>query len=81
MDFPSLKARQMLAVLEREPLAYRVAHQKGSHRTLESANGFPSLRFWAHDGVTLGPRVIREILIKKVGLSEEEAAKVLKGAS
>ena len=81
MDFPSLKARQVLALLGREPLAYRVSRQKGSHRLLESNNGYPPMRFWAHDGATLPPRAVREILTKKAGLSEEEAATLLKGGS
>ena len=34
--FPSMKARQLLAVLTRPPLRYRVVRQVGSHRRLES---------------------------------------------
>lgn len=33
-DFPSMKAKALLAVLMREPLGYRVTRQRGSHRTL-----------------------------------------------
>lgn len=71
----------MLAILKREPLAYEVARQKGSHRTLESRNGYPPMRFWAHDGKTLAPGAVREILVKKAGLDEEQAATLLKGGS
>jgi predicted RNA binding protein YcfA (HicA-like mRNA interferase family) len=71
----------MLAILKREPLAYEVTRQKGSHRQLESKNGYPGMRFWAHDGAILPPGVVREILVKKAGLTEEQAAKLLKGAS
>jgi predicted RNA binding protein YcfA (HicA-like mRNA interferase family) len=81
VDFPSLKAKQMLGILRREPLAYSIARQKGSHRVLWSRNGYPQVRFWAHDGATLPPGAVREILLKKVGLTEEQAAKLLKGAS
>ena len=43
-QFPSLKAKQLLAVLQREPLSYKVARQSGSHRRLE-APGRPSFSF------------------------------------
>jgi predicted RNA binding protein YcfA (HicA-like mRNA interferase family) len=79
--FPSLKAKQIMAVLEREPLGYSVTRQSGSHRQLKSRNGYPPIRFWAHDGATLARGVIREILCKKVGLSEDDALALLKGSS
>lgn len=79
MAFPALRARRMLAVLAREPLGYEVARQSGSHRKLVSRNGYPDLRFWAHDGATLAPGVVREILVKKVGLSEEDAHAAIRG--
>ena len=50
-QFPSLKAKQLLAVLQREPLNYRVARQSGSHRRLE-APGRPSFSFAFHDSAT-----------------------------
>jgi hypothetical protein len=40
-DSPSMKARDLLAVLMREPLAYEIVRQRGSHRRL-SAPGRPS---------------------------------------
>ncbi len=79
MGFPSLKAKRMLAVLCREPLGYGVVRQSGSHRQLASRNGYPPLRFWAHDGATLAPGVVREILVKKVGLSEDDAHAAIRG--
>lgn len=39
---PSLKAKRLLAVLERAPLSYRVVRQSGSHRRMESP-GYPAL--------------------------------------
>lgn len=75
--FPSIKARRLLAVLMREPLCYEVDRREGSHRTLKSARGYPELRFSFHDRVSLAPGMVRKILIKDVGLSEDEALKLL----
>ncbi|HET6447737.1 MAG TPA: hypothetical protein VFG31_01410 [Conexibacter sp.] len=47
-DFPSMKARRLLAILIREPLNYRVVRQTGSHRTLR-AQGRPRVLFAWHD--------------------------------
>jgi predicted RNA binding protein YcfA (HicA-like mRNA interferase family) len=32
--FPSMKAKRLLAVLERQPLGYEVVRQSGSHRRM-----------------------------------------------
>lgn len=74
--FPSLKASAMLAVLQRD-LGYQIVRQRGSHRRLE-AEGRPSLTFAFHDGVSLSPGVVRDILVKQVGLSLDDALKVVK---
>lgn len=74
--FPSVKARVLLAALRREPLAYRVVRQEGSHRTLQ-AEGRPDLHFAFHDGATVGGSLVRRILVKDVGLTEDEAREVL----
>ena len=74
--FPSLKAREMLAVLQRE-LGYTIERQSGSHRRLV-AEGRPSLTFAFHDGVSLPPGLVRDILIKQVGLSRDDALKVVR---
>jgi predicted RNA binding protein YcfA (HicA-like mRNA interferase family) len=63
----------LLAVLARPPLRYRVVRQTGSHRRLESAAGCPPLTFAWHDGVTVAPGMVRKLLVKKVGLSVQEA--------
>lgn len=81
-DFPSLKCRQMLAILERNPLRYAERpgrKRKGSHRKLESPNGFPPIGFWCHDKDTLRGSVVREILVKQVGLSEADAHAATRG--
>ncbi len=79
-EFPSLKAKKMLAILERNPLCYGEKpgkKRKGSHRHLVSENGHPDIAFWAHDKETLKGSVVREILVKQVGLEEDEALKLV----
>ena len=74
--FPSMKARQLLAVLSRPPLRYRVVRQTGSHRLLRSAGGYPPLTFAWHDRATA--RVVRDVLVNDVGLSVQEALRCLR---
>jgi predicted RNA binding protein YcfA (HicA-like mRNA interferase family) len=74
--FPSMKARDLLAVLMREPLSYAIVRQLGSHRRLK-APGRPSLTFAFHDRATVGPGLVRKVLCQDVGLSEDEALKIL----
>jgi len=74
--FPSLRAPAMLAVLTRE-LGYKIDRQQGSHRRLK-AKGRPSLTFAFHDRESLSPGEVRDILMKQVGLSKEEALRVVK---
>ena len=74
--FPSIKAKKLLGILERAPLDYRVVRQSGSHRRLES-EGRPSFTFAFHDKATIRPALVRKILVKDVGLAEDEARKLL----
>ena len=74
--FPSIKAKRLLAVLERKPLGYRVARQSGSHRRME-APGHPPLTFAFHDKATIPAGLVRKILVRDVGLAEDEARKLL----
>lgn len=74
--FPSLKAKQLLAVLERAPLNYVVVAQRGSHRKLESPV-YRNINFAWHDGATIPPGAVKKLLVAKVGLSEEEARKLV----
>ncbi len=79
-DFPSLKAQQLLAVLARKPLCYAAKpgkRRKGSHRHLVSSAGYPDIGFWAHDKDTLKGSVVKDILVKQVGLTESEARKLV----
>ena len=78
--FPSLKCKQMLAVLERKPLDYQEKPgktRKGSHRHLVSSAGYPDISFWCHDKDTLKGSVVRHILVNDVGLPEAEARELL----
>ena len=74
--FPSMKAKQLLAVLVREPLGYRIARQKGSHRHLVAA-GRPPILYAFHDGHSVPPGRVRKILVDQVGLEEQEALDLL----
>jgi predicted RNA binding protein YcfA (HicA-like mRNA interferase family) len=74
--FPSMKSKRLLAVLERQPLGYVVVRRSGSHRRMESPHR-PPLTFAFHDGATIPAGLVRKILIKDVGLDEEEARKLL----
>jgi predicted RNA binding protein YcfA (HicA-like mRNA interferase family) len=75
-QFPSLKARQLLRVLMAEPLNYRTTRQSGSHRRLQ-ADGRPALTWAFHDARTLAPSEVRRVLMKRVGLAEDEALRLL----
>lgn len=74
--FPSMKAQRLLAVLERQPLGYEVVRQSGSHRRMQSP-GRPPLTFAFHDGATVPSGLVRKILVKDIGLDEEQARKLL----
>jgi predicted RNA binding protein YcfA (HicA-like mRNA interferase family) len=75
--FPSLKSKRMLAILQRSPLKYSVAHMVGSHRKLVSAGGYPDIRYAFHDSVTLPGSIVKEILVNRIGLTEQEALNLL----
>lgn len=74
--FPSIKAKRLLAILEREPLGYRVLRQSGSHRRME-APGRPPLTFAFHDKATVPGGLVRKILTRDIGLAQDEARKLL----
>lgn len=74
--FPSMKAKRLLAILERKPLGYRVARQSGSHRRMQSPD-YPPLTFAFHHKATIPAGLVRKILVRDVGLAEDEARKLL----
>ena len=59
-----------------KPLSYRIVRQSGSHRRLE-AEGRPPLTFSFHDRATIPPGMVRKILVKQIGLDEDEARRLL----
>jgi predicted RNA binding protein YcfA (HicA-like mRNA interferase family) len=75
-QFPTMKAKRLLAILERKPLGYRVSRQAGSHRRME-APGRPPLTFAFHDNATVPSGLVRKVLVRDVGLAEDEARKLL----
>jgi len=72
-----MKWPQLKRVLERQPLGYRVTKQSGSHRTMES-EGRPTLWLAFHDRAELPPGLVRKIMVKDIGLSEEDALELLR---
>lgn len=75
-QFPSCRWPALERVLTRKPLEYRITRQSGSHRTLE-ADGRPILHLSFHDQQEIPGRTIRKILVNDVGLTEDEARKLL----
>ncbi|WP_322751697.1 MULTISPECIES: type II toxin-antitoxin system HicA family toxin [unclassified Frankia] len=76
--FPAMKPRQLLKVLARLGYGEGSRDAGGSHRWLE-APGRPRLLWAFHESVTsIGPVVVRRILVKEVGLTQEEALEVIR---
>jgi predicted RNA binding protein YcfA (HicA-like mRNA interferase family) len=73
-----MKWPRLERVLKRKPLQYqRHKGGGGSHRKMVSRNGYPDLYLAFHDDKTLSPGLVRDILVEQVGLSEDEALKLL----
>jgi predicted RNA binding protein YcfA (HicA-like mRNA interferase family) len=75
-QFPSLKAKRLLRLLQAQPLGYKVVRQKGSHRKLEAPN-HPAITFAFHDNQTIRPATVRDILCNQVGLTQWDALALL----
>ena len=67
-DWPSTRARQVLAALLR--IGWRVKRTSGSHRTL-SREQWPDFVFAFHDGEEIGPRMLARIG-KRTGLQPSD---------
>ena len=67
-DWPSTKAREVLAALMR--IGWRVKRTSGSHRTLARA-GWPDVVFAFRDGAEIGPRMLARIA-RQTGLRRED---------
>ncbi len=77
--FSVLKARKLRTLLERK-LGYQLAGNKGgSHRKYRHATR-PPVTLAFHDGDEIGPALVRDILVKQVGLTIDEAKEVVKRA-
>jgi predicted RNA binding protein YcfA (HicA-like mRNA interferase family) len=74
-EFPSLKARQLLRILGR--LGYRVTRRGGSSHRWLAAERRPTLLFAYHDRATVPPGIVRDMLVQQVGLTVDEALKVV----
>ncbi len=61
----------------REPLRYRLSRQSGSHGLWESETGYPPLRLAFHDRAEIPSGLVRSILTKGVGLTDDEARQLL----
>jgi predicted RNA binding protein YcfA (HicA-like mRNA interferase family) len=70
----SMKARELVRILE--GLGYESTRQSGSHRRM-TAEGRPPLTFAFHDSQTLPKGVVRKVLRRDVGLTDEEIDAVL----
>ncbi len=72
--FPSMKGGQVLRLLKK--LGYEVERQRGSHCTLVAANRPPLVFAW-HDSADVSPQALKHLLVRQVGLTDEEIAEVL----
>ena len=71
--FPSIKIRRMLRILKSNPLNYIASrNSKGSHLMLVSQGRQPIL-FHYHPRVEISGRIVKEMLVEKAGLTEEQA--------
>nr|WP_035060166.1 type II toxin-antitoxin system HicA family toxin [Desulfovibrio sp. 6_1_46AFAA] len=66
--WPSVKAKRLLAALER--LGWKEKRRAGSHRTL-ARDGWPDMIFAFHDQEEIGPRMLARIA-KHTGLTPED---------
>lgn len=67
-QWPSVKARRLLAVLLR--LGWQIKRQSGSHKTL-SRDGWPDFVFAFHDGDEIGSKMLARIA-KHTGLGPDD---------
>jgi predicted RNA binding protein YcfA (HicA-like mRNA interferase family) len=75
-NFPTMKARDLLRILQRKPLSCSIMRTKGSHRTLRTPTGRIFL-YAHHDAKELSGHQVRKVLIDNLGLNETEALEVL----
>ncbi len=66
--FPSIKAKRLLAALQR--IGWKIKRQSGSHKTL-SRDGWPDVVFAFHDGDEIGPKMLVK-MSKTTGIRPED---------
>ena len=64
-----MKPSDLSSILTR--LGYKEVRRKGSHRRL-TCEGRQPLTFAFHDGQTIPPGMVKKVLTKDVGLSDNE---------
>ena len=74
LNYPSMKSSDLLRILQK--LGYEEDRRAGSHSRLKADRRQP-LTFAFHDGQTIPPGLVREILMKDVGLNEQEIQEML----
>lgn len=67
-DWPSVKAKRLLAALER--IGWQVKRQTGSHKVL-ARSGWPDVIFAFHDNEEIGPRMLARVA-KATGLTPDD---------
>lgn len=67
-DWPSTRARRVLAALQR--IGWQIKRETGSHKTL-MRQGWPDFVFAFHDSEEIGPRMLARIA-KRTGLTPED---------
>ncbi|MBI3430175.1 MAG: type II toxin-antitoxin system HicA family toxin [Actinobacteria bacterium] len=75
-NFPTMKARDLLRILQRKPLNCSIMRTRGSHRTLRTPTG-KIFRYSYHDSKELSGNQVRDVLMDDLGLTEREALGVL----
>ena len=75
--FPSMKARELLRILQARPLSCLIMRTRGSHRTLRTPTG-RTFRYSYHDAKELSGHQVRDVLMDDLGLTEKEALEVLR---
>jgi hypothetical protein len=76
-----MRGRELYRHLARSPLSYiedPARSREGSHRTLVSTV-YPDLHLAFHDRAEIAPGLVRKILVRDVGLSEQDALMHLRG--
>ena len=75
--FKSLKAGIFYRLLTSDPLNYRLSGNKGGSHKILIAKGRISITFYWHDSVEIPGYVIKNLLVKRALLTEQEAYKLV----